>query len=265
MSAMPVVFDFGNLNVRVVQDENGEPWFVATDIAGALEFRDAYNAVRSLDDDEKGTHTVSTPGGAQRLATINESGLFALIIRSNKPRAKQFRKWVTAEVLPALRRNGRYEVPEAAVVDQPPVNVPFEIQVAESAARMLRMSETSKIRMLTTLCEEKGISSAFLPSYVDEELTAALGDLLKKHGSKLSARAANQFLISMGLVEELERRASRGGVKRFKSLTGAGLAFGKNETCPRNPSETQPRYFVKTFPRLLDLISAWMHSDSEAA
>ena len=108
------VFDFEDNAVRVV-DIDGEPWFVAADVARVLDFRDAYNATRVLDDDEKGTHNVSTPSGDQEMTMINESGLYHLVLVSRKPEAKKFRKWVTAEVLPSIRKTGMYVAPEVDV------------------------------------------------------------------------------------------------------------------------------------------------------
>lgn len=64
-----------------------------------------------LDDDEKGAHIVRTPGGEQEVTIINESGLYSLILRSRKPSAKRFKKWVTSEVLPSIRKTGRYVAP----------------------------------------------------------------------------------------------------------------------------------------------------------
>lgn len=164
-----------------------------------------------------------------------------------------------AKLVDAFLASHRNPAPETVL----PASMP-EIQIAEAAARMLRMSESSKVRMLGTICEEKGISTAFLPTYTDEKLTKALGDLLKDHGSKLSSRAVNPMLIAMGHLEELERRSSGGKTKRFKSITEAGLRFGKNETCPRSPNQTQPRYYVDAFPQLLDLINKWASSEDAA-
>ncbi|MEN7526982.1 Bro-N domain-containing protein [Cupriavidus sp. DL-D2] len=111
MSTLSFRFHEGH-DVRVVMIEES-PWFVASDVCTVLDYRDAFNAVRILDADEKGTHNVSTLGGDQRVTIINESGLYALVLRSRKPEARQFRKWVTAEVLPAIRKTGRYEVQAA--------------------------------------------------------------------------------------------------------------------------------------------------------
>lgn len=106
------VFDFEDNAVRVIE-KDGEPWFVAADVARVLEYRDAEVACRALDDDEKGTLIVCTPGGAQEMRGINESGLYHLVLVSRKPEAKKFRKWVTAEVLPSIRKTGMYVAPDA--------------------------------------------------------------------------------------------------------------------------------------------------------
>lgn len=103
-----IPFNFGKQQVRTLLID-GEPWFVATDISAALQYRDPFNMCRNLDDEEKGTQIVSTPGGAQEMLAINEPGLYSAILRSRKAEAKRFKKWVTAEVLPAIRKHGRYE------------------------------------------------------------------------------------------------------------------------------------------------------------
>ena len=89
---------------------NGEPWFVAKDVCDVLEIVwKGSETVAFLDDDEKGVRKFRTPsGGPQEMIIISESGLYTLIIRSNKPQARPFRKWVTAEVLPSIRRTGGY-------------------------------------------------------------------------------------------------------------------------------------------------------------
>lgn len=88
---------------------DGEPWFVAADICIALGLGNNREALTRLDDDEKGVSSTDTPGGKQEVAIVNESGLYSLILGSRKPEAKRFKKWVTAEVLPAIRRTGRYD------------------------------------------------------------------------------------------------------------------------------------------------------------
>jgi len=101
-------FDFDGVNIRTVTIDDS-PWFVVADIAQALDYRDAADATRLLDSDEKGTHILRTPGGNQKLSVCNESGMYHLVLTSRKPEAKQFRRWVTSEVLPAIRQNGHYQ------------------------------------------------------------------------------------------------------------------------------------------------------------
>lgn len=107
-----IPFNFGKQQVRTLLI-NDQPWFVAADVSSALLYAEAKDMTRNLDDDEKGRQIVPTPGGAQEMLVINESGLYSAILRSRKAEAKRFKKWVTAEVLPAIRKHGRYEDKQA--------------------------------------------------------------------------------------------------------------------------------------------------------
>jgi prophage antirepressor-like protein len=98
--------------VRVVFDELGNPWWVAKDVCDVLGHSNSRMALEALADDEKGVRTVYTPGGPQEMQVINESGLYTLILRSRKAKAKEFRKWVTGEVLPEIRQHGTFMTEE---------------------------------------------------------------------------------------------------------------------------------------------------------
>ena len=102
------IFNYQGKEVRSFLDNKGEPWFAATDVSCLLGYRDANNALRILDSEEKGTQIMSTIKGQQKLAIINESGLYSLILTSRKPEAKIFKKWITSEVLPSIRKTGSY-------------------------------------------------------------------------------------------------------------------------------------------------------------
>lgn len=108
MNAEIQTFNYNNTPVRVLTDENGEPWFVAKDVAKILGYRDAANMTRRLEEDEKGTRSVSTHGGEQQMAVITEPGLYSAILGSRIPEAREFKRWVTHEVLPQIRRTGGY-------------------------------------------------------------------------------------------------------------------------------------------------------------
>lgn len=102
-----VPFAFEGAEVRVI-DRDGEPWFVAADVCAALDIGNVSMAVSRLDADERGISTTDTPSGAQEMLLVNESGLYSLILTSRKPAAKRFKKWVTSEVLPSIRKTGQY-------------------------------------------------------------------------------------------------------------------------------------------------------------
>lgn len=104
-----IPFDFNSHAVRTL-NKSDSAWFVAKDICEALDYSHVPSAMRSLDDDEKGVHIAHTLGGDQKMTVISESGLFHLILKSRKPEAKAFRKWVTSEVLPNIRKTGGYKV-----------------------------------------------------------------------------------------------------------------------------------------------------------
>ena len=108
----PFTFPATGAAVRVVTIE-GEPWFVAADVCAVLGLARQQDSTRHLDDDEKGECSVDTPSGRQQMVVVNEPGLYSLILRSRKPEAKAFKRWVTHEVLPALRRTGSYGVDQA--------------------------------------------------------------------------------------------------------------------------------------------------------
>lgn len=107
------VFNFNQKQVRTVVNTDGTPWFVAKDVCDILELTNPTMALESLDEDERAKEYLGRQGEAN---IVNESGLYALIFKSRKPEAKAFRKWVTSEVLPAIRKTGHYEAPVQPVV-----------------------------------------------------------------------------------------------------------------------------------------------------
>lgn len=99
--------EFGKVRVT---DQNGEPWFVAADVCRALDIGNSRQAVARLDDDEKGVISSDTPGGQQMISIVSEPGMYALVLGSRKKEAKQFKRWITHEVLPELRKTGTYSM-----------------------------------------------------------------------------------------------------------------------------------------------------------
>lgn len=102
--------DFGEVRTVTINDE---PWFVGKDVAQVLGYKNPQEAIRThVDPDDKGVSEILTPGGKQPLPIINESGLYSLILSSKLPGAKEFKRWVTSEVLPSIRKHGAYMTPE---------------------------------------------------------------------------------------------------------------------------------------------------------
>jgi len=98
------------MDVRIIDKEN-DPWFVLIDVCKILDIKNSRDASSKLDEDEKNTVAIADSlGGLQETTIINESGLYSLILRSRKREAKRFKKWVTAEVLPSIRKTGGYMV-----------------------------------------------------------------------------------------------------------------------------------------------------------
>ena len=103
MNDITIFNHLGN-DIRTTTNEQGEPLFVLKDVCNVLGITNTRNVSARLDEDMKGVRPVDTPGGTQQLTVINEVGLYEVIIRSDKPEAVQFRRWVTSEVLPSIRK-----------------------------------------------------------------------------------------------------------------------------------------------------------------
>lgn len=120
--------EFGHIRGLKIE---GEPWFVGKDVAAALGYSDTAQAIRKhIDDEDKGVVESTTPGGKQNITIINESGLYSLMLKSKLPGAKKFKRWVTSEVLPSIRKTGAYSVPGAGR-DAPADDAMFERLWAE--------------------------------------------------------------------------------------------------------------------------------------
>lgn len=133
-------YEFEETPVRVVMIA-GDPWFVANDMAKVLGYTHTHHMMRMLDDDEKGSHIVATLGGHQEHSIISESGMYAAVLKSRREEARRFRKWVTSEVLPSLRRSGQYQMhelepPPVQAIDLDPSRLVAGISVVREARRL---------------------------------------------------------------------------------------------------------------------------------
>ena len=152
--------------VRAARGKNGEPVFVAKDICAILDLGNPRSSIALLDDDEKGVHSVDTPGGKQQMTTVTEPGFYKLVMRSRKPEAKAFQRWVTHEVLPALRRDGGYMV---ARDDETP---------EETMARAVLLAQATIDRQKSRIAELEP-KALFADAVAASDGTCLVGELAK--------------------------------------------------------------------------------------
>ena len=181
------VFNYKSSQVRTVEINN-EPWFVLKDVCAVLDLGSAHKVSERLDEDER-NHIPLTDslGRKQETTIINESGLYNVILRSDKPEAKPFRKWVTSEVLPSIRKTGSYALPN----DYP------------AALRALADAEEQKLRLLAENQHQAQVIADFEPirQYVDTILESkdALATSQIAADYEMSARALNKILHEEGI------------------------------------------------------------------
>lgn len=158
--------------IRVVKGANDEPWFVAKDVCDILGIANSRDALTALDADEKGVGNIYTPGGNQEMATINEPGLYALVLKSRKPEAKEFSRWVRREVLPAIRKTGMYATPEAARrFLQDPQALMYTLQALQD--------EKNKTKALEQKVEQDAPKVLFADAVATSKTSILIGDLAK--------------------------------------------------------------------------------------
>lgn len=117
MQSLQKVFNYKGQQVRTVI-KDGQPWWVAKDVCNILGLGNSRMALERLDDDEKGVSLIDTPGGLQQMQVVNEPGLYVLILGSRKKEAKEFKRWVTHEVLPSIRQTGSYSLNQQFKIPQ---------------------------------------------------------------------------------------------------------------------------------------------------
>ena len=143
MESKMQIFDSAQFGRIRTFDVNGNPWFVGRDVAVALGYKETAKAVREkVDIEDKGVSEMDTPGGKQQITIINESGLYSLILSSKLPSAKQFKRWITSEVLPSIRKTGGYSKPHAAQPAAESSRPKFLIQSAEEMMAEARICDS---------------------------------------------------------------------------------------------------------------------------
>ena len=206
--------------------KDGEPWFVGKDVADILGYSDTAQAVRKrIDDEDKGAVEMTTPGGKQNMVVINESGLYSLILSSKLPTAKAFKRWVTSEVLPTIRKHGAYM--DTDIIEKSLADPDFLIQLATTLKeeKQRRMEAEAKIAAdehKVDFYDAVGNTSATLPV----ERFAKL--VTEKLGINTGRNRMFQWLRKNGFLQAnnmpYQRYINNGWFKTFEVIK-AGRAF----------------------------------------
>lgn len=197
--------------VRAIRVENGEPMFVAKDVCAVLELKNPRSTLALLDEDEKGVHIVDTPGGEQQMTIVTEPGFYKLVMRSRKPEAKAFQRWVTHEVLPALRRDGGYMVARA---DETPEELMARALKAADATLARVRDENARLTRRNQVLEPK---AAFFDSVMESDgliSVRAAAKVLKSYDREMGERRLRQMLRDACYLEKRTRSATAAAIGR---------------------------------------------------
>lgn len=183
-------FNFNSATLRTLTDENGEPWFVAKDVCDILGLENSRKATAELDPDEKNTVTISDgiPGNPNK-TIISEPGLYALIMRSRKPEAHEFKRWVTHEVLPTIRKHGAYMTQQTLY--KAITNPDFLIQLATKLKE-----EQEKVKAL----EPKAKALDTFTNVEDKLLIRDAAKVLSNSGTPISEKQLREWMINDGWI-----------------------------------------------------------------
>lgn len=199
---------FGEIRTVVI---DGEPWFVAVDVCRALEIVNSRDALTRIDEDEKGVVLTDTPGGKQEVTTVNEPGLYSLVLGSRKPEAKVFKRWITHEVIPSIRKNGGYIAGQETMSD------------VELMARALIVAQNvieEKNRQISGLTEENLLmkpKAEYFDDLVDRKLLTNFRDTAKEF--HLGQKRFIAFLTDNGYAY----RDAKGRILPHQKHVDAGL------------------------------------------
>jgi anti-repressor protein len=241
------LFNFGGHQLRTI-DKSGEPLFIAKDVCEILGIDNSQ--IRRLDEDEKGLCSIQTPGGEQSMVCINEAGLYGLILGSRKAEAKAFKRWVTHEVIPSIRKHGAYMTSET--IERTLFNPDYLLQLAqrlkdEQTARIAAESKLIEQRPLIVFAESLQVSK-------DTMLVGELAKLLKQNGieigqTRLFERLREEgYLHKVGSQKNLPTQKSMElGLMEIRLGVRASVSEGSKTTKTTKITGKGQAYFINKF------------------
>ena len=234
--------------VRVITDEHGDPWFVAKDVCAILGITNVSDATARLDDDERGIATTDTLGGPQKVVTVSEAGVYGLVFVSRRPGAREFKRWVTHELLPEIRRTGSYAVPQSREQRLALAVIDAQAMLAEKDERIAYLEPRAQVA---------------------DDLLDATGDMSVGDAAKILTRAAvpigetRLFTALAGLGWIYRGGDGRWHVKQTAIETGRMSTLPQTHYHPRTGAVVldapQPRVTPKGIAYLLRHLTGGRH------
>ena len=201
--------EFGEIRTTI---QNGEPWFVAADVCKALDIENNRKATNRLDDDEKGVTLSDTLGGKQKLTIVNEAGLYSLVLGSRKPEAKAFKRWITHEVLPTIRKTGGYVNSAEAFIEHYLPN-------ADESTRTMFRAQLKAIEDLNARIEADKPKVLFADAVSSSDTTILVGEMakiLKQNGVDIGQKRFFEWLRQNGYL--IKRKGSEWNMPTQRSM-----------------------------------------------
>lgn len=241
--------EFGKIQVI---ERNGEPWFIGKEVAEILGHANPQRAIRvHVDDEDKGVNEMVTPGGRQQVIIINESGLYSLVLSSKLEKAKAFKRWVTREVIPTIRKHGGYLTEEKIeeVLNDPDTIIKLATSLKEERAKRAEAEQQLEA------AKPKVIFADAVSASDDTILIGELAKLLKQNGVEIGEKRLFEWLRNNGYLIKRAgndhnmptQRAMEMGLFKIKAI-----AITKSDGTPltrRTPKVTGKgqQYFVNKF------------------
>jgi anti-repressor protein len=230
-------FDFDGMQVRVVM-QDGSPWWVASDVAKALGYRNAPDAIRSLRPEQTRTHSVRTSAGPRQATILSESGLYRLVMRSGRPDAERFQDWVTDEVLPAIRKTGSYSVAKA----EPEVALDLRNPLHQAKALAQTLEIIGELQAANAQANET-IAELKPPALAWSSMADSRGDYSVADAAKMLAR---------------DPSIETGEYRLFKTLVALGMIFHAKDERGR-PVKRPYQEHVDAGRLALRMTGTWEH------
>lgn len=213
--------DFGDVRT-IIRD--GEPWFVAADVCRALDVDST--ATRRLDDDEKGLHSTQTLGGEQNMTIVNEPGLYSLVLGSRKPEAKAFKRWITHDVIPAIRRHGMYAIDD--IIANPDLGI--------AALQALKEEREKRQALESTVAVQSQQIAELTPKASYYDIVLNCKDLMSI--SKIAKDYGKSAIWLNDKLAELKVQYKQGGVwLLYQRYAEKGYTSTKTHTYPASDGE----------------------------